>query len=72
MDYAIPKCFFLFSTQVLIKLSKIRPMNATQIPSVKPIPAPFLSDNAYKMYCPRSSVPINAPIITMNKAKTIV
>ena len=42
----MPKCFFLFSTQVLIKLSKINPIKATQIPSVKPIPAPFLSDKA--------------------------
>ena len=47
-------------------------MKATQIPRVKPIPAPFLSDNAFKMYCPKSYVPINAPIITINKAKTIV
>ena len=35
----MPRCFFLFPTQVLIKLSKINPINATQIPSVKPIPA---------------------------------
>ena len=68
----MPKCFFLFSTQVLIKLSKINPINATQIPSVKPIPAPFLSDRAFKIYWPRSSVPMKAPIITINKAKTIV
>ena len=36
------------------------------------IPAPFLSDNAFKMYWPRSSVPIKAPIMTINKANTIV
>ena len=36
------------------------------------MPAPFLSDKAFKMYCPKSSVPINAPMITMNNAKTIV
>ena len=35
----MPRCFFLFSTQVRIKLSKIKPMKATQIPSVNPIPA---------------------------------
>ena len=40
----MPRCFFLFSTQVLIKLSNIKPINATQIPRVNPIPAPFLSD----------------------------
>ena len=34
--------------------------------------APFLSDNAFKMYWPKSSVPINAPMITINKANTIV
>ena len=43
-----------------------------QIPSVKPIPAPFLSDSAFKIYCPKSSVPIKAPIITINNANTIV
>ena len=52
--------------------TKIKPMNATHIPSVNPIPAPFLSDKAFKIYCPKSSVPINAPIITINRAKTIV
>ena len=66
------RCFFLFSTQVLIKISNIKPMKATQIPSVNPIPAPYLSDNAFKIYCPKSSVPINAPMITMNNANTIV
>ena len=40
----MPRCFFLFSTQVLIKLSNIRPMKATQIPSVNPFPPPALSD----------------------------
>ena len=68
----MPRCFFLFSTQVLIKLSNIKPMKATHIPSVNPMPAPFLSDKAYKIYCPKSSVPINAPIITINNANTIV
>ena len=68
----MPRCFFLFSTQVLIKLSNIKPMKATQIPSVNPMPAPFLSDNAFKIYCPKSSVQINAPMITINKANTIV
>ena len=34
--------------------------------------APFLSDKAFSIYCPKSSVPINAPIITMNKAHTMV
>ena len=47
-------------------------MKATQIPSVNPIPAPFLSDNAFKIYCHKSSVPINAPMITINNANTIV
>ena len=47
-------------------------MKATQIPRVKPIPAPFLSDKAFKIYCPRSSVQIKAPIMTINKANTIV
>ena len=47
-------------------------MKATQIPSVNPMPAPFLSDKAFRIYCPKSSVPINAPIITMNSANTIV
>ena len=46
-------------------------MNATHIPRVNPIPAPFLSDKAFRIYCPKSSVPINAPIITMNKAKLL-
>ena len=32
------------------------------------MPAPFLSDKALRIYCPKSSVPINAPIITINKA----
>ena len=35
----MPRCFFLLPTQVLIKLSKIKPIKATQIPSVNPIPA---------------------------------
>ena len=60
--------FFSFFTQVRIKLSNIRPMNATQIPSTKPLPPPALSDKAFRIYCPKSSVPINAPIITINKA----
>ena len=47
-------------------------MKATQRPKVNPMPAPFLSDKAFRMYCPKSYVPINAPIITMNKANTIV
>ena len=68
----MPRCFFLFSTQVLIKLSNIKAMKATQMPSINPLPPPALSDKAYRIYCPKSSVPINAPIITMNKAKTIV
>ena len=68
----MPRCFFLLSTQVLIKLSNIKPMKATQIPSVSPIPAPFLSDKAFKIYCHRSSVPIKAPIITINNANTMV
>ena len=68
----MPRCFFLLSTQVLIKLSNIKPMKATQIPRVNPIPAPFLSDNALRLYCHKSSVPINAPIITINNANTIV
>ena len=55
-----------------IRLSKIKAMKATQIPKVNPIPAPFLSERAFKIYCPKSSVPIKAPIITINKAKTIV
>ena len=31
-----------------------------------------LSESAFKMYCPKSSVPIKAPIMTINRAKTIV
>ena len=46
--------------------------NTTQIPSINPLPPPALSDKAFRKYCPKSSVPINAPIITINKAKTIV
>ena len=68
----MPRCFFLCPTQVLIKLSNIKPIKATQIPKVNPIPAQFLSDSAFRIYCPKSSVPINAPIITINNAKTIV
>jgi len=47
-------------------------MKATQIPSINPLPPPFLSDKAYRKYCHKSSVPMNAPIITINKANTIV
>ena len=36
------------------------------------MPAPFLSDKAFKIYWPKSSVPIKAPIITINRAKTMV
>ena len=43
-DYSIPRCFFLFSTQVRIKLSNISPIKATQIPNVSPLPPPALSD----------------------------
>ena len=47
-------------------------MKATQIPSINPLPPPALSDKAFRIYCPKSSVPINAPIITINRANTIV
>ena len=40
----MPRCFFLFSTQVRIKLSNIKPIKATQIPSTNPLPPPALSD----------------------------
>ena len=30
------------------------------------------SNSAFIIYCPKSSVPINAPMITINKAKTTV
>ena len=36
-------------------------MKATQTPRIKPLPAPCLSDRAFRIYCPKSSVPINAP-----------
>jgi len=47
-------------------------MKATQIPSINPLPPPALSDKAFRIYCPKSSVQINAPIITINRANTIV
>ena len=47
-------------------------MKATQIPKVNPMPAPFLSDSALSIYCPKSSVPIKAFIGTEDLGQYIL
>ena len=63
---------YIFCVNSIFKLSNIRAMKATQIPSINPLQPPFKSDKAFKIYCPKSSVPMKAPIITINNAKTTV